>query len=533
MMGPFFTIAMLSPDRQWAFRVAIVLHQVSLFGAVSPLLFQPSSSRIDFAGYFILALGIVEGAALIGWRLTQLPKSQSLEFLLTSPIQPRQLFRAEATVGVLRFALVWLSGLPIFALLFAQRSIGWADLLPLFLMPFLWGLVLGFGQTAWIYEPPTVRRVGEWIALAGVIVYLVVGVLAGEKLLAWLQFVPPALAKGLVFVALLLNTWNPFAVLHYWFMPDNDPAVAVERLAWINGISIALALLFWLRATYRLSGHFHDRHYRPSYTNRADLSYQIGNRPLSWWAVRRVMEYSGRVNLWLAGGFCLLYALYITAGDDWPVWLGRMVFVAFDKFGGAPVVATAMCVMAGVPAVFQYGLWDPSVQARCLRLELLLLTDLDSNDYMHAAFSAAWKRGRGYLFAAAMLWLGMGLSGQADWLSVIMAGVGGLVYWLLAFAVGFTLFASGNMSNGVASFFTLGLPILLYVVMGSPYEQLAFFVPTALSYFPLVSSTGWEWLVVLALHASLAVVLLKLSLARCVIGLRDWYDRNHGQANTG
>ena len=74
-------------------------------------------------------------------------------------------------------------------------------------------------------------------------------------------------------------------------------------------------LLFGLRAAFRLKGHFHDRHYKPIESGRVDQSEHIGDRPLSWWAVRRVMEYSGRVNVWLAGGFCFLYAAFIVAGQ--------------------------------------------------------------------------------------------------------------------------------------------------------------------------------------------------------------------------
>ena len=44
-----------------------------------------------------------------------------------------------------------------------------------------------------------------------------------------------------------------------------------------------------------------------------------GAEPLTWWALKRVTEYSGRVNFWLAGGFGLVYALYVAAEDQWPL----------------------------------------------------------------------------------------------------------------------------------------------------------------------------------------------------------------------
>ena len=49
----------------------------------------------------------------VGWRLTQLPKSQALEFLLVSPLRPRRLLFAEALVGLAQLGLVTLSGLPV------------------------------------------------------------------------------------------------------------------------------------------------------------------------------------------------------------------------------------------------------------------------------------------------------------------------------------------------------------------------------------------------------------------------------------
>ena len=62
------------------------------------------------------------------------------------------------------------------------------------------------------------------------------------------------------------------------------------------------------RAAQRFLAHFQDLHYRPLASAHDDERGTVGDRPLSWWAVRRVTQYSGRVNLWLASGFVLLYA---------------------------------------------------------------------------------------------------------------------------------------------------------------------------------------------------------------------------------
>ena len=107
MLRPFFAIAMLAPARQLTFRRVAVGH--ALFLALTAWLTAANgtSHGVTTFGYVLLALAMVEGATLVGWRLTQLPKSQALEFLLVSPVQPKRVFAAEALVGLSRFALVW------------------------------------------------------------------------------------------------------------------------------------------------------------------------------------------------------------------------------------------------------------------------------------------------------------------------------------------------------------------------------------------------------------------------------------------
>ena len=77
---------------------------------------------------------------------------------------------------------------------------------------------------------------------------------------------------------------------------------------------------------------------------------------MTWWAVKRVSRYSGQINVWLAGGFGLLYAAYTLASPNWPSWMGHAVFEIFDRMGGLPILATTLMVLATVPAAFQYGL---------------------------------------------------------------------------------------------------------------------------------------------------------------------------------
>ena len=354
--------------------------------------------------------GIVQGALLVGWRLTQIPKSQSLEFLLASPLRPARVFLAEALAGLGRLALVSATGIAVLLFLASLGYLEWLDVPVLIVMPYTWGAVTALGLTTWAYESIRVRTWIERIIGVGILFYLAVGVLIGEKLQSWLSWLPPEVGRMLRDAIVLFHHRNPFGVMRAWMLEVSEDNLA--NVIGLELIAVLAVVVLLLRSASRLHDHFQERHYRPfedlSGVDRGD----IGDRPLSWWAVRRVMEYSGRVNLWLAGGFGVLYAAYTVAGPAWPSWLGKIVFVLFDQMGGIPVLATALVVLAAVPAAFQYGLWDSNAQDRCRRLELLLLTQLDATDYWHAACSAAWRRGRGYFYVAVILWLAGTWAGQ-------------------------------------------------------------------------------------------------------------------------
>src|SRR6202163_1582818 len=117
MSASFFIQAMISPGRQSAFRRAVAFHLIWLLIAAWATISLPAKFLPHILGDALLIAGVIEGAALIGWRLVQLPKSQALEFLLVSPLRPRNLFVAEALVGLTQLTLVTLAGLPVLALL--------------------------------------------------------------------------------------------------------------------------------------------------------------------------------------------------------------------------------------------------------------------------------------------------------------------------------------------------------------------------------------------------------------------------------
>jgi hypothetical protein len=529
MLAPFFTLAMTAPARQSAFRRAAVAHLMFVSAATAVALSSPTPAVLQTFGYALLGAGIVEGAVLLGWRLTQLPKSQALEFLLTSPVQPRRVFLAESLVGIGRFLLVQLAGFPALLPLMARGLIEPFDLVLLLAMPMIWGIVAGLGLTVWAYETRIVRRLGELVALLGILTYLTVGVLAGERLRTWLDALPPTVSDPLFEAFRALHTYNPFAVMAFWFDPINGvPVVARERAVLVGGCGLVAAIVLFLRGMCRLKGHFHDRHYRPIDSSRAAQTERIGDRPLSWWAVRRVMEYSGRVNIWLAGGFGVVYAVYLIAGDHWPSWMGRAVFDIFERMGGAPALVTGLVVLAAVPAAFQYGLWDSTVQDRCRRLELLLMTNLDGGDYWHASLAAAWRRGRGYLFVAGLLWLAMLVSGRATPAQVGASVAAGLVLWAFSFAVGFGAFSNGIQANGLGTLMTIGLPLVAAGLYRTGVPELAALVPPGAVYTALSEEPTWIWLPGPLVAAAITLWLSRRVLGTCEAHLRTWYDRNQG-----
>ena len=323
-----------------------------------------------------------------------------------------------------------------------------------------------------------------------------------------------------------MHTHNPFGMLRQWMEADLGE-VWQEALA-LEALSLAvLGLLVW-RASRRLEGHFHERHYEPARDVSGVCRPPVGDRPLSWWAVKRVSEYSGRINLYLAGGFCLLYSAYIVAEPHWPAWMGRRIFELCDSAGGAAMLASALVVLAAVPAAFQYGLWDSSSQDRCRRLELLLLTRLEARDYWEAAASAAWHRGRGYFFVALCLWLAAWVAGRLPATTVAVAVCTGGLLWALYFVLGFRAFSRGAQANGLGMLLTLGLPAIAVALSRGGLSRFGDWLPPGMVYRAATGPlSAWALLGPIAI-AALTLIVARRSLGRCDASLRQWYDGNQG-----
>jgi hypothetical protein len=188
-----------------------------------------------------------------------------------------------------------------------------------------------------------------------------------------------------------------------------------------------------------------------------------------------------------------------------------------------------MCVLAAVPAVFQYGLWDSTISNRCRRLELLLLSNLRGYDYWRASLAAAWRRGYDYLIFAGLLWVALAVSGRATWLDAVAAGFGGLLLWAFSFSVGFRAFSTGRHAGALAMGLTLGCPAALMLLLRVNLESIAAFVPTAACYLPLRSGVSEAWAAGAAATLVLTIALIDRGLTRCDRELREWYDANQGR----
>ncbi len=309
---------------------------------------------------------------------------------------------------------------------------------------------------------------------------------------------------------------------------EQSPAWSWPRVVWTSEVGLLVAGGLLLRGAWRLQNHFQEEHYGPVMLKDQEPRSPVGDTPLAWWAVKRVTKYSGRINLWLAGGFALLYATYTIWQANWPSWLGRQVFVTFDSMGGIPALTTALVLLAAVPAAFQYGVWDQSPQDRCHRLELLLLTELDGLAYWHASALAAWKRGRGYFLTALMLWGAALLAGQLSWTQVFASVAAGVILWCLYFTLGFWAFSKGMQAASLGLVLTLGLPLVTFLLVKNGWYLLAALLPPGSIYLHLTAAPTWSWSLGPIMCGTVALLLARWSLAHCEGQLRRWYELNQG-----
>lgn len=531
-MWSFLVLAGRSVKRQRLLRQLAAIHTlvltITMVAALHWKTSSPGAALVEATGLAALLLGIVEGSLLVGWRLAQWPKSQALELLLITSLSPISAMLGEQLAGIALLGLVSLSSLPLMAWGVGAEWITFEDAAVLTLMGWLWGSVTGLGLAWWAYEPVRVRQWGERLGLIILTLYLVVGGLMGEKTLHLLALAPWGLGDWVRTSFWAFHWNNPLALIHRRAFSCEDPEALTRSLLVVNGLAMMAIVAFVARSAGRLKSHYIEIHYLPKSLNRERRRPLIGEAPLTWWAVRRVQQYSGQINVILALGAATLEASYVLLGEHWPSWMGRDVFLVFDQMGGVAGLVTGMVLLSATPAAYQFGLWDANDSDRARRLELLLLSRFRASDYLQASWRAAWSRGYGYLAAAGLLWW------SAWWGGVI--GVGQALVAMLAaaalgafyFAVGFAFLARQTGAT-VGFLLCVATPAAVWGLSQSAWRPLAqLFPPGAL--FASLSSNQNELFIALVSLATLAISLLLLWRgSRCFdMELRRWYERHHG-----
>ena len=87
------------------------------------------------------------------------------------------------------------------------------------------------------------------ISLGGVVIYLLVGVLAGENLRLWVTWLPESARWWSLELFAWAHTYNPFAVMHYWFDSGRIVDVALNRMLGVEAIGLGLLGLISLRGS--------------------------------------------------------------------------------------------------------------------------------------------------------------------------------------------------------------------------------------------------------------------------------------------
>lgn len=531
MLYPFFEQAGRSVTRQRAFFQLAMTHILVAAGALLICFDLPHAMRFQHFGNVLLIGGIVEGALIVGWRLTQLPKSRSLETLLLSPVSAPLIMLGEQLVGVAFLGLLTLSSLPIFAIGVAYGRFEPAELLLIASFQFLWGCVTGFGLTAWAYEPIIVRKWGERFIIVSMFLYLTIGLLAAEKSFALIQQIP--FGRQFIEYFMWWHFTNPFALIHR--LGEEIGGRGVSRGLWsdtiyVQSLAAAFVIFAVLRSAFRLKGHYIDQNYRPAEDVKGKNRGTIGDHPLSWWAVQRVNQYPGRVNLYLAIGVSILYASYLVAGNHWPSWMGTGVFKVFERAGGVAGLTSVLVLLSAVPAAYQYGLWDSSIPERIKRLEVFLMTELDVHDYMRASAAAAWNRGRGYFLAALILWIAGAVAGRYPWSQLIAITVAGGSLVVLYFAIGFRWFAQGAGNTSLGFLMTFLVPLGAWALGANGWSAVARWLPPGNVYYAATTPILIGPIVGCSLISLLtAAWLIRETVRTFDVELRLWYDANHGK----
>lgn len=528
-------------------RLHVAASSVAAVTAAAALLGLRHSPQtmIEWLKWSYFFTGLIVGACLTGWRIAQFPKSRACEFYLVTPVSSATFVLAEIFAGTLRTAYVLMAAFPGTMALLGLGLFSWYDVSAVMILPVMAGCLTEIGLATVAYEPPRVRKLLERLFLGSIVAYLVLFGLLGHYAAPWFfdawsrRF--DVSGDSLASFQFLLFYFNPFRLLDSVGNADRTSAGLPRILAVSTVLSTVCGLCLW-RMACRLRHHSREENYAQR-SGKQKFTRLIGNKPLSWWTARRVSQFKGNINLYLAWATVGLFIAWMVFRDQWPYWLAQRQLYLLEVYGGAPLLAALALQMAVVPTAFLNGLWDSNAQVRCRRLELLLTTPLSGWDYLQGSMVAGWTRGRGYVLAALSLWIAMAVTGRISWAAcaacLLLAGN----FLVLYFAAAFRNFARLSDDGSVSTrglLWSVGPPALTLLLFQADWTLAGVATPLGAVYFaslaPLEQAqavgtmTGWPWAIIVAenlLFLLAAVWSLREGVRRFDTEIREWFSQYH------
>lgn len=485
-------------------------------------------------------LAVVIGGSLTGWRVTQFPKSRAAEFHLAMPVSDWVIVGGDLLSGMVRTALVMMTALPIIA---AMYGAGWVDFpqaFAMFSIPLACGWLVGISLAVVAYSPVWLRRVIEIAMMILVLAYLILFGLAAQFFLPWLLMLWIEYSKTSIAVWIdpneAMRYFNPFRLLGV--LGQEEQAQIGLRVAAVLAMLLGLCGLGAWRLQQRLRAHYLEENYGNQYRKKEYVK-PIRDNPLAWWTHRRVSRFRGQINVYLGWATIGLFSAWMIFHASWPTWLGPMLMLAFHIFGGQAMLGVFALQFGLVATAFLSGLWDSNPQQRVGRLELLLVSPLEAQQFLEGSIAASWTRGKQFLAMAVFVWTMAVLADRIAWWNLALllpcAAIYVFAYFALAFR-NFTFVKSDRASASWGMAMSLGSPFLTMACFMSGFGKLGAVTPLggifllALPANLIERLTGWPWyqalaiiLVAFAAYFVLGVWLLRTTLASFDHEIRAWF----------
>jgi len=488
-------------------------------------------------------LAIFLGGSLTGWRVTQMPKSRTAEFLLVTPRTDGELVLGEILGGLLRTAFVVGAASPLILAMVGKGWITGLEGVALIVIPILCGWTAGLGLAVVAYAPLWFRRLTEAFVLLTILAYMLFIGLLGPVFIPWaLSLWLRTTNSSLTILGRPVESmryFNPFRLLGMLGQTHSTD------LVWQFSGVVALLGGFCLFAVWflghRLRKHYLEENYGEQYRKDGKVP-PIRDNPLAWWTARRVSRFRGNVNLYLGWGTIFLYSGWLLAGNRWPVWLGSHLMLVFEALGGAAMLGAAAVQFALVPVGFLSGLWDSNPQQRLGRLELLLITPLTAWDFLEGSIAASWTRGKWYLGAALCVWIAAALSPRQPWFhlgTLALLVFSATCYVVLFFAIAYRSFASVGTDRASATLgltLTVAWPLLTLALFRLKWGAVAALMPLGGLYLlgrspveqaRLTGLPAWGAVLEILLanvgYLVVAILLIRRGLARFEDEIHTWF----------